>query len=484
MTQNVQIFGAGVQGRSPVVTASRRVNAYVEIERQPDRSRVTFHGMPGLELFSRLGGEPIRGMFSRGPYLYVAHRGELRRVRNDKVNSKLGDLDTTQGHVFFTDNNAGEMLLVDGTSGYTYDTGTATFAKVVDADFPANPRGCTTIQDYAVVPYGDNGEFALSALNDFTAYAALDFDVASAHPDGLVAVHAHLGGLALLGEESIEYWQYTGAADFPLARTIGTNFGYGLAAAASVVKLGSAAFALLRRNMGDQGPGALVVGRLAGAEPEIVSDSELEHVLAGYTTVSDAVGAAFSVAGHPMYQLSFPAEGRTWVYDDKTGVWSERASHGLAYHRGVVGAWHNGAMYWGDHDEGIIWKETPTVLIEGQDDDGNDRPVIWKLVSNHVHQPNNRRFTVPFIEFDLEVGKGVQSGQGSAPKAMLRTSSDKGVSWSAERTVSIGAAGKYHTRPRFNRLGQYRDFTCELAVSDPVPRVLTGEALGGIGGRL
>jgi hypothetical protein len=53
-----------------------------------------------------------------------------------------------------------------------------------------------------------------------------------------------------------------------------------------------------------------------------------------------------------------------------------------------------------------------------------------------------------------------------------------------ELSAPIGAGGAYGTRVRFTRCGQYRDAVLELRITDPVPRVITGEALRMKPGRL
>lgn len=493
MAANPQIFGAGIQGRSPVVSAMGRVNAYADIERDPDRSQVTFHGLAGLTKFADLGATPLRGLFSHGNYIYGAHRGNLYQIRNDGVATDLGDLDTSEGHVYFCANYGGEIMLVDGTSGYVYDTVAETFAKITDGDFPANPHTCTFYRGFGVVNYGADAQFILSGLDDFVNWDALDFSTADADPDELVAVHAHQGVLCMLGAESIEYWMYSGAADFPLTRVSGSRYGFGLAARASVVSFGDDAMALLRDSRGQ-----IVVARLKGGAPLVVSPPELTEIISGYS-VATAVATTFMVAGHPFYQISFPASRATWIYDGLTGVWSERRSYGEnGIFRGLVGAWHAaggavGAMYWGDYDSGKIWKQSaPTsftdsngsrldysgvVWIEGQDADGNDRPVEFELRSKHISLPGNTRFTVPSFQVDMAEGEGADTGQGAIPKAMLSVSLDKGRSWGAELHAGLGKTGKYRARVIFRKLGQFRDAVFRLRVTDPVPRIVTGEAL-------
>ena len=486
MTQNLQIFGAGVQGRSPVVCAQRRINAYVDIEREPDRSRVTFHGFAGLTELCDLGETPVRGLVSLGSFLYVVHRGTLYRVRNDGVETSLGTLTTTEGPVTFASNND-YLMLVDGVNGYTYLPSSETFAQITDPQFPANPTSCTFNNGYFMVSQADSEQFDLSALDDPTSWSGTDFDLAYADPDELLAVWSHSGLTVMLGPKSLEYWGYTGDT-FPFARVVASQYGWGLAARASLAPMESDGMALLRRREGGLG-----VCRLTGTTPQLVSPPELCALFDGFAEahrVDDAVGASYSVAGHPFYQLTFPTAGATWVYDGASNIWSERVSEGLTHFRGLHGVLHQGVMYWGDGTTGQVWQQsapgvradksldwTDVVWIEGQDDDGNDRPVPFELRSRHIFLPGNTRFVLSALQVDMAEGEGAQTGQGSSPRAMLSLSRNKGRSFGPELTQSMGATGDYDTRVRWTRLGQHRDCVVRLRITDPVPRVVTGEVL-------
>ena len=66
------IFGIGQQGKSPNITAQRRVNLYVDVQPQEDKSQIALHPTPGLTLFTDLGDAgPVRGLFSVGDTMYA-----------------------------------------------------------------------------------------------------------------------------------------------------------------------------------------------------------------------------------------------------------------------------------------------------------------------------------------------------------------------------------------------------------------------------
>jgi len=472
-------------GRSPAVSAQQRVNCYVEIEAQGDRSRYTLYGLPGLEVFASIGDSQIRGLCSMGDYMYAVFRDTLYQVRNDGVVTSKGTLATTEGRVVFA-NNSDYLMIVDGTSGYTYRISTDTFATITDGDFPSNPITCAFLQGYFIVTARDSEQFDISDLDDPTTWLA-DYDLAYADPDELIRAFAMQGLLVLLGGDSLEYWGYTGAADFPYARVSASQYGWGLEARYSAAMVNSRGFALMRRREGGLGVCQF------GGEPQLVSPPDLCALFDAYDKsgiVSTAIGSSFSIAGHPFYQIHFPNIGATWMYDTSTGIWCQRKSYGLEHYRGVECVRHLGNNYWTDYDSGVIWKQSqPTVRsdntmdwssvvwIEGQDADGNDQPVEFVVTSEHIHAQGNRGITINSLEIGMETGLGTQTGQGSSPKVMLQMSGDRGHSFGPELQGDIGAAGHYDTRVRWHRLGQWRDVVARIRITDPVPRVITDEAL-------
>jgi hypothetical protein len=105
-------------------------------------------------------------------------------------------------------------------------------------------------------------------------------------------------------------------------------------------------------------------------------------------------------------------------------------------------------------------------VTSGTEADGS---VIRRVRRSPGFFTEGRPFTYRRLQLELEVGLGLQSGQGSTPIVMLRTSDDGGKTWSRERHASAGAIGKYLTRVFWTRLGTARDRLFEVSVSDPIP---------------
>lgn len=71
------------------------------------------------------------------------------------------------------------------------------------------------------------------------------------------------------------------------------------------------------------------------------------------------------------------------------------------------------------------------------------------------------------IEFVLQPGVGLTTGQGSDPILMFRLSRDGGFTWGPERQMSVGQIGDYLKRAYVLALGQGRNLVGEISTSDP-----------------
>jgi hypothetical protein len=58
-----------------------------------------------------------------------------------------------------------------------------------------------------------------------------------------------------------------------------------------------------------------------------MSNPELDSIINGYATVSDATGFSRMQGGHPFYQINFATAGASWEFDGLTGC-GRRCSQG------------------------------------------------------------------------------------------------------------------------------------------------------------
>lgn len=530
----VPLFGLGQQGKSPTVTAEKHLNLFAEFVPDGDKTNVAFYGTAGLDLFSDANGAtPVRGALPIGDFIYYVHRGTLYKINNAGVRTSLGTLNTTDGRVDISYNGS-NILIVDGTNGYIYSitystffqieqisTGTttstttgklvdsgasfntdgtkagqvaynttdgtqsiisavdsATTLSVVDDNFPSGkaytigssafPNGANTCTWVGQEFVADNGAtsdaFYISA--EGVTWNALDFASAESAPDGLVRVFADHGEVLLFGTATLEPWGNSGNVDFPFAAIQGAIQEIGLAARWALQKFDSA-IAFLGKNK----QGQVQVYRMDGYQLHVISTQEVDSLINGYATVSDATMMSFVDRGHPFLILNFPSAGKSWQYDGTTQLWSPRES-GLSGDRyvGEICVDFLNKIRIFDYDSGNIYTLNPATYTE------NGTAFPSEIVGKHFFKDFNR-VIVDELRVDFETGVGLVSGSGSDPQAMLQYSKDNGRTWSAELWAPLGAIGEYLTRVVWRRLGIGRDWLFKIRVTDPVKRVITGAAI-------
>lgn len=128
-TTQLPILGPGIAGRSRAISAQKRLNLYMEVRKDEDKSSLIAFGTPGLRLFSDMGAQPARGMwwFEATNSLFVASYDGLFEVRSDGSYTLRGTIDNISGNVSMADNGL-QLMLVNGPSGYIYTPQTAELA--------------------------------------------------------------------------------------------------------------------------------------------------------------------------------------------------------------------------------------------------------------------------------------------------------------------------------------------------------------------
>lgn len=464
MAKIIDLWGLNQKGKSAVVTAQRHLNLYAEIVKEKEKSKVVFYGTPGLDLFTDdLGDTPIRGWIVAGNVFFLVHLNKLYECNNAATLTLRGTLSTSVGKVSLAYDGS-VVLIVDGTAGYTYTVASTTFATISDVDFPNGAKTCDWLDGYFIVDDGDADTFYISPTG--TGWDALDFATAESNPDGLVRVFSDNGEVILGGAKTVEFWGNTGGADFPFSPIKGSTVEYGLVARWSLCKFNSGIAALLT----PASTGQCQVMFIRGYVPEPISTPELDYIINNYSNVADAVAFSYLLGGHPMLQIDFPSANASWLYDATSGLWSPLES-GLAgnRHRGELQLSFVNRTLISDYENGYIYKLAPNTYTD------NGAAIPRELVSRHVFHDNDR-VVIDELYLDMETGVGIPTGQGSDPVAMLQIAKD-GRTWGAVISAKLGAMGEYFKRVVWRRLGEARDWTFKVRITDPVKVVFTYGAI-------
>jgi len=426
-------------GRSKSLDSSRLVNLYAE---QADgKSNVVLHGTPGLKLVATYGAGPVRGIRYMAGARYVVSGGSLY----DASGSVLGAIDGN-GPVSMSDNGTQLVIVTSASSGYVYSLDGG-FTQITDEDWPG-ASSVDYLDGYFLFSEPNSGIFFISSLYDGTEFDALDFASAESAPDNLVRVFVDHREVWLMGSDTCEIWDNTGAQDFPFERIPGAINEKGLRAKFSVAKADNSLYWLDRDG---------IVRRAAeGYTPIRISTHAIEYAISKGDTAS-AEAIAYVQEGHEFYALTVPGAG-TFVYDAATQLWHERESYGENRWRASGFSRHDGAQYVGDFQSGNFYELDLDTYTE------NGVVQVSEIVFPPIHS-EGQRFRLYSVRLDME------TGTNETPKVMLQTSKD-GKTWSNENWRDFGSVGDYTKRVIWRRMGQFDTCHLRFRISDNAKRAV------------
>lgn len=308
------------------------------------------------------------------------------------------------------------------------------------------------------------------------AFDPIDFATKAGYPDPIVTLIVMNLYIWLIGTQTTEIWFNAGAADFPFQIFPGVFIEHGCAAKYSIAKQDLSIYWLSQDR---QGHCIVLKGNNFAAHR--ISTFAIENEISKYETISDARGFTYQQDGHVFYILTFPTADKTWVWDESSQLWHERASLLFVQensftvdgnlHRAIYNScgFCGGLVYVGD-DLGNLWELDPNNYLEGE------TPIT--RIRSFPHLVNNqKRITYNQFIIDMECGtETVDTSANSAnpPLVNLRWSDDRGKTYGNYVSQSLGAVGQFLTSIQWGRLGLARDRVFEISWSVPQKTALNG----------
>lgn len=304
----------------------------------------------------------------------------------------------------------------------------------------------------------DDDQFWWSEVLDGDNVNALNFATAERKGSNLRAGTEFRGDLWLFEKDNIEIWQPTGRADLPFQLRPGGIIDKGIIGPWAHTRVGQSLFW-----MGDD----RVVYRAEGASATPVSTPAISEHLQGISESAREGVTAFSYIedGHQfvVFNVGDPAtENAAWVFDTSTNEWHERLSSGalvpLANRPGYapwLHTWWNGNHYVGNRYDAAIHTLDTAAYYE-QSVESATKNEIACLATLFVPT----RQYAPCFNFTLDASRGVGTAAPNVddenPVVTLTWSDALGRegTYSAGRTLNLGASGQYSTRATTASLGR------------------------------
>lgn len=437
----LQFFGpSGRDADNRAANSARLLNCYLEPVQPGGRSAYSIKAALGTTEFASVPGVFVRAMAEVNGLLYVVCNNRLYSLTSTGTLTNTGAVDDNAnatisgnfGKVAVTVDN--RYFVLDGTIS---EPAAGAFTAMGAADY---------IGGYTVITEAGGRRFQWSALGNAASLPGLNFSTADGTDDLCIRPFEINGSLYIFKEKSHEVWYLTGgsgAAAFE--RQVG-----------GVIKVGLKAFGLICRidlgafMVGDDNR-AYVVGQ--GLQP--VSNPAVETAIA---QLKPKFAFTYDDEGHTFCAIIFE-DGPAWVYDVATNEWHERAKGVNFGPWPVTAAAQFGNRHFVGQDGGDILELTRTATDAGM-------PLPRRMVSRTLANDGQR-----FVVDELEVFPR----QGfDAASIMLRMSRDNGMTWGTPKVRSF-AVGEYGKRVIWRALGQFRQATAEITITDAAEITMNAE---------
>jgi len=435
-------------------------NWYVHKSRA-GKSRISLYPTPGLTLFSTIGDGPIRESIKYNDADFVVSNNKLYEVNEGGASIERGTLNTNVGRIGMAHNgaeNGQQLIIVDGTNGYIWDSGASTFTVIADVDFPDTSTHVAFFDGYFIVNNpAVTGRFAKSASYDGTDWDVLDIATAERSPDKLLGLIVSNRQLWLLGEDTAEKWYNSGAADFHFEPDQSGLSEWGTIAPYSLVEVSGMTLWLSNNEEGD----GLIVATNGGT-PQVISSPEIASEISKMSVISDCYSYSYQYQQHAFVVFTFPTAKKTLFYDILTQEWGTWASKGIGYHRSSCHSFVFGKHLVGDPEAGNLY------YFDWDNFTDNGDQIIRKRISPKIHA-EDKALKHEGVWIDMK--EGVGNDDIEDPKVNMRFRDNNGA-WSNYKSRPVGKVGERGKKVVFRRLGRSYDREYEIMVSEPYEAVI------------
>ncbi len=338
---------------------------------------------------------PIRGMRNVEGKLFVVAAQTLYQISNTGVAIPFGTIPGV-GRVSMAHNQFGlanQLIIVNGSAGYVFNTNTQTLVKITDEGYPG-----AFIADYIdqyLAQVEPQGRFWFhSDLANGTDYNTLDRYEAEADPDRIVSLIVSHREVLVFGRDTIEPFVNTGGQTGTFERASNTVIEVGCAAKFTPRKLDNSVFWLDDKRL---------VRRLDGYTPIRVSTDAIDAAFAECTANQVATAYAFTweTRGHKVYYITVPGM-FTFGYDVLTGQWHRRSTWNMAHWDAVDAVFWNGQWIIGSGQNGRLYILDQLYKLDRCD------PLVRKRTTGKLWDAENE-MTLNNVELKFQTGGPVST---------------------------------------------------------------------------
>lgn len=455
----IQLGTRYYKDRSLPASNQNLINMYITIKGNDAKTKVTAHAKPGRTLFGAIGSSgSVRGSIIMDGILYVVVDTTLYSVNSAGVETSIGTIPGSV-KVRMSVNLVSQLCITNGTTTlYVYDT--VNGLQSVALAYPAYT--CIHADGYIIFEHSGRNTWGITSNTDATSIDTTETGATNSDEDKALGIAKTSSRVFVFCEKSVEGFYVTTNFDFPYQKDRGSSFSIGCLARDTIATLDETIFWLGSDRE---------IYKLAGLQYQRISDESISYAIQGMTTVSDASGFCFKYASKTLYQITFPTENKTFVYDANLGIWYQwgQFSNGSFIEEKVGGyiEVYNKRLFTGLADYNIYALDD-TVYTDNGD------TIRWQMDLPPIHA-NQETFEINQIVVSMETGVGLATGQGSDPVLQFSISPDAQTLGDEEVMIRVGPIGEYNYGVYYNLGYSFPDAAyMRMSGTDPVKWALNG----------
>lgn len=525
----LNICGSSTFGRYPKVSIEKTYNMFMSDNWLVDyagyeiilSSTLLNNGTEGRGIFTstKLGG--LIAVFNDQVFLIkISYNQVTDQPLFDQI-FNIGQLQSSSGVVYITENNRPQILISDGIHLYIYDTTVSGTVVIVPGlnftpgyiTFHDTYFICAASNDMTYTPPANN-TWRLSLQNQgytsdgtsmgTTAWPdiAQNVGLLSTKPDNVQAVvrFPSKGNMILvMGSIVTESWTDTGAQLFPYQRNNQLNFDYGCIQPATVAYMDEIVVWLAQNEK--SGP---IIMYSDGGMPKKITTDGIDFLFSELQSPASSQGFLYRQDGHLFYHINFYADNLSLFYDFNTDKFYNASDQNMNYFIASEIAFLGNQYYFVTRNNGNLFA-FDTAFTTYQDVESSISTTAKQYIiprirtCRNIMLPSQEYFIANDVGFTIESGETNYYEQDSSqnasptifglldgtnfllldgtnfnllstedgvlqegPKVFLSVSYDGGQAFGAEWAYDLPTIGKRRNRLMWWQLGVANTITCQF----------------------
>jgi hypothetical protein len=448
----LQIVGGSQFSRYPKISRESTYNMRIS-----DSALVTYFGYRKIKDI-RPGGAIGRSVYTSPKYQHqiaVIDNG-VYTISNDFAISLVGNIDTSTGSVFISENNANQIVITENSSNiYIFNYSAETFVKT-NVGFIAGYL--TFIDGYIISPALETHQWRLSDLNNASSFPfdSQHIGELESSPDVVVAAETLERQLFIFGKNVTEVWLDvpTSSALFPFQRQNSLSIEYGCISPNTIAS-GFHRMVWLGSNEAS-GPSILVS---TGSTPKKIATDGIDFELDNLSDPENSFGFLFEEDGHVFYQISFPSDNVSYAYDFNEDKFFNVTDSKLNAHIARrLSFFNNKHLFITDRDGGLYEMSSEFTTYKETTDKNDDGLTIPRIrIPPPFRLKDASRFIINNVNLTIE--------QGYSDKDLdvhLSLSKDGSQSFGTKLSKQLNPMGKRANKLLYRKLGSANDVSFQF----------------------